>query len=70
MGEVTEAGISRSIGLGDYDDVVVTIDWTPLEPDVVEEKWYARDVGLIQEHDIADGDAVVELIAFTPGEDG
>ena len=33
---------AKEIGLGAYDDVVVTEDWTPLEPDVAEEKWYAR----------------------------
>ena len=65
MGEILEVGVSRSIGLGDYDDVVVMEHWTPLEPDVVEEKWYAPGVGLIYE---TDGDSEVELIEFTaPG---
>ena len=30
MGEILEVGVARSIELGDYDDVVVTEDWTPL----------------------------------------
>ena len=64
MGEILEVGVSRSIELGDYDDVVVMEHWTPLEPDVVEEKWYAAGVGVIYE---TDGDSEVELIEFTPG---
>jgi hypothetical protein len=65
LGEILEVGVSRSIELGDYDDVVVMEHWTPLEPDVVEEKWYAAGVGVIYE---TDGDSEVELIEFTaPG---
>ena len=69
MGEITEVGVARSIGLGDFDDVVVMTHWTPLEPDVVEEKWYARGVGTIYEEAVAGGDELVELIEFTPGDD-
>ena len=68
MGQITEVGVTRSIGLGDFDDVVVMTHWTPLEPDVVEEKWYARGVGTIYEEAVAGGDELVELIEFTPGD--
>ena len=68
MGEITEVGVARSIGLGDFDDVVVMTHWTPLETAVVEEKWYARGVGTIYEEAVAGGDEVVELIEFTPGD--
>jgi hypothetical protein len=67
MGEVIEVGATVTIGLGDYTDVVVTQDWTPLEPDVIETKSYAPGVGVIHEADVAGGDEVVELIEFTPG---
>ncbi len=67
MGEILEVGIDYSIGLGDYDDVVVTEDWNPLEPDVIEHKWYARDIGMIAEADVAGGDERAELVEFTPG---
>jgi hypothetical protein len=67
MGEILEVGISHSIALGDYDDVVVTEDWNPLEPDVVEHKWYARDVGMIAEAAVAGGDERAELVEFAPG---
>ncbi len=67
MGEILEVGVARSIRLGSYDDVVVTRDWTPLEPDVVEEKWYAAGVGQIYETATAGSTGSVELIEFTPG---
>ena len=34
---------------GTYDDVLVTEEWTPLEPNVIELKYYARGVGVIAE---------------------
>jgi hypothetical protein len=48
-----------------FDDVLVTEDWTPLEPDVRERKFYARDIGLVMERQVAGGDAVFELAQFT-----
>lgn len=52
---------------GSFTDVVVTRDWNPLEPDVVEEKRYAPGVGLVAERKVEGGDEVVELLEFTPG---
>ncbi|MFL6204493.1 MAG: hypothetical protein ACJ739_04010 [Acidimicrobiales bacterium] len=66
MGEVLEVGSTVDIGLGSYDDVVVTEDWNPLEADVIEQKSYAPDIGVIREEKVAGGDGVIELIAFTP----
>ena len=50
---------------GDFDDVIVTRDWTPLEPDVVEEKTYARGVGVVSETS-SEGDTDL-LVEFTLG---
>jgi len=65
MGEVIAVGETVTIGLGEYTDVVVTEDWTPLEPDVIENKAYAPGVGVIHEEDVAGGDETVELVEFT-----
>ena len=46
-------------------DCVVTRDFTPLEPDANERKFYAPGVGLILERDLESGDRV-ELVEFTP----
>jgi hypothetical protein len=67
MGDVIAVGGSATVAAGTFDDVVTTRDWTPLEPDVIEEKTYAPGVGVVLEAKVAGGDDVVELVAFTPG---
>jgi hypothetical protein len=52
----------REVPAGTYDGVVVTEDTTPLEPGLVERKYYARGVGVIFEEDVAGGSEVVELV--------
>jgi hypothetical protein len=66
MGEVLEVGATRELAIGFYEDVLVTEDWNPLEPDVVEEKSYAPGVGLIHEAKVAGGDGQSELIELSP----
>lgn len=46
-GEVLALGEHASVPAGEYDDLVKTADTTPLEPDVLEHKYYARGVGLV-----------------------
>lgn len=65
LAEVIQTGASRSITLGDYHDVVVIREWNPYEPDVVEHKHYAPDVGPIAEEKVTGGDEVVELTTFS-----
>lgn len=67
MGEILEIGAAKQIGLGSYDDVVVTRDWSPLEAETVEEKWYAAGVGKIYEVHTAGKQGTVELVEFDPG---
>ncbi len=50
-----------------YADVLVTGEWTPLEPDVVEEKYYAEGVGLVLEIKVAGGTGRLDLVSFDPG---
>jgi hypothetical protein len=67
MGEVIRTGETVEGPAGRYDDVVVTEDWTPLEPGTVEEKSYARDVGLVREVKVRGGDGEFVLVeAETP----
>jgi hypothetical protein len=69
MGQVIATEGSVSTPYGDFTDVMVTRDWTPLEPDVVEQKTYARGIGLVHEEKV-DRSEVVELVEFTPGAAG
>jgi hypothetical protein len=66
MGEVLEVGATRELGIGSYDDVLVTEDWNPLEPDVIEQKSYAPGIGLIYEAKVEGGEGETELTEFTP----
>lgn len=65
LAEVVDVGTTRSIGLGDYRDVVVIEEWNPLEPTVVENKYFAPGVGPIAEEKVRGGDEVVELVEFS-----
>ncbi len=67
MGEILEIGVPKDIALDTFDDVVITEDWSPLEPEIIEEKWYARGLGQIRSTHTAGQTGTVELVEFTPG---
>lgn len=62
MFEIIEVGASRTAIGQEYTDVVVTRDWSPLEPEVIEEKYYAPDVGNIFSKHVAGSEGQVELV--------
>ncbi len=62
MGEVIGLKETATVPGGDYAGVLVTRDWTPLEPGAEERKYYAPGVGLILE---AAGEDRVELVRVT-----
>lgn len=63
-GEVVALGVAVTVPAGSYPDTVQTRDTTPLEPRLVEHKFYAAGVGLVREETVRGGDEVVELVAF------
>jgi hypothetical protein len=67
MGKVVRIGASESVPFRSFDGLLVTQDWTPLEPRVVEEKFYAKGVGLILETKVQGGSGRNELISYQPG---
>jgi hypothetical protein len=52
---------------GDYVDVLVTEDVTPLEPDLLEHKSYARGVGVVLEETLSGDGGVLKLTDITIG---
>jgi hypothetical protein len=67
MAQVVAVDGSAETPLGGFDQLVVTINWTPLEPDVVERKFYASGVGVVSET-VDEGPAeVVLLVEHTAG---
>jgi hypothetical protein len=67
MGEVLRLGEQVDVAFGSFDDVLVTRDWTPLEPDVAENKYYAQDIGMILEEKVEGGSGRAELVELTEG---
>jgi hypothetical protein len=68
LAEVVREGVTEEVAAGTYDELLVIEEWNPLEPEVVEEKYYARGVGMVLEVTTRGGDSRIELIEHTgPG---
>ena len=66
MFEVVAVGGAVEVPVGSFEEVVMTRDWTPLEPEVIEEKQYAPGVGKLREEKTAGGDDLSELVESPP----
>jgi hypothetical protein len=64
---ILRRGDRASVPAGAYDDVLVTKEFTRLEPDVLEHKAYAHGVGLITEDAIRGDDEHMQLVSVQPG---
>jgi hypothetical protein len=67
MGEVFKVGETQTVAAGSYEGVLIIREWNPLEPDVIEDKYYAPGVGVVLELAVEGAEARVELIEYTPG---
>lgn len=63
MAEIVSVDGQVNSPLGTFEEVVQTLETTPLEPDAREHKFYAPGVGLIQETDVNSGE-VISLVAI------
>ena len=61
-GEVLALDATATVPAGSYDDLVQTADTNALEPDVLEHKFYARNVGVVLTVDV-ETDAREELLS-------
>jgi hypothetical protein len=66
-GEILSLDEQVEVPFGRYDNVLKTKDYTPLEPDVVENKYYAKGVGQVLAVTVSGGSDREELIRFNPG---
>ncbi len=64
VGEVLSVDAAASVPFGTFDNAVKTRDTTPLEPDTVEFKYYARGVGHVLRTS-KDGGGREELVSYT-----
>jgi hypothetical protein len=65
LGEVLRVDETKSIGIGEFTSVVVTEDWNPLDPETIENKYYAPGVGKIYSEHVRGDPETVELVEFT-----
>jgi hypothetical protein len=61
---VLSLGNAISVPYGHLHHVLLTMEWTRLEPDVVDQKYYARGIGLVAEVAVAGDQEVAKLVSF------
>jgi hypothetical protein len=65
--EVLSVSASAKVPFGSFTDVFQTRNTTPLEPNLVEEKFYAEGIGVVLALTITGGSDREELVSFSPG---
>jgi len=66
VGAVVAIDESVTVPYGSFDRVVVTEDTTPLEPQILEHKFYAPGIGVVLGRVLRGGHEVSRLVSFTP----
>jgi hypothetical protein len=67
MAEITATdGGSIKVPFGTFDKILVTEEWTPLEPGVRERKTYVRGIGVVETREIKGGVGVTVLAEVKP----
>jgi hypothetical protein len=67
QGEVLSVDERAEVPFGSYEGVLMTRDTTPLEPKLVEHKFYARGVGPVLALTVSGGTDREELVTYTSG---
>jgi hypothetical protein len=65
-GEIVRVGVQAEVPAGHYTDVLMTQDTNPLEPKVLEFKFFAPDVGPVLAVGVSGGSDREELLRYTP----
>jgi len=65
MAKVLDVSGTRTVPAGSYADVVETEDFSPLEPDIVERKYYAPGIGFVYSTRVQGGQEETELVSVT-----
>ncbi len=66
-GEIVSVGEQAQVPFGHFTDVLMTQDTNPLEPKVLEFKFYARDVGPVLAVSVSGGSDREELLSYSRG---
>jgi hypothetical protein len=63
--QVLARGQTAMVPFKAFHDALLTKEWTPLEPGVLDHKFYARGVGTVLEQTVKGGDERNELVSFS-----
>ena len=66
VGTVLALDDTATVPYGSFDRVLVTEDTTPLEPQILEHKFYAPGIGVVIERVIRGAQEISRLVSFTP----
>jgi len=66
-GEIFSLDEQAGVPFGHFTNVLMTKDLNPLEPKILEYKFYARDVGPVLAVSVSGGSDREELVSYTPG---
>jgi hypothetical protein len=66
-GEILSLDERAEVPFGSFEDVLMTKDWTPLDPKILEHKFYARGIGPVLAVTVSGGSDREELLGFEPG---
>jgi hypothetical protein len=66
VAKVVRLNVTIEHDLATYPNVLITEDFTKLEPSLIEHKKYAPGVGLVEEQTISGGSGIVKLISVDP----
>ena len=65
--QVLRRGVSVTVPFKAFPRTVLTKEWTPLEPGVLDHKYYARGIGTVLEQTVKGGNERNELVFFAQG---
>ena len=65
MGKIISTSETVTVPFGTFNNCILIEEWTPLEPDVIEHKYYASGIGNVKTIMIKGGDEVSELLTKT-----
>jgi hypothetical protein len=66
-GEILSLTEQVEVPFGSFDDVLLTKDFTPLDPDALEHKFYAQGIGPVLVVQVSGGSSTERLLTFEPG---
>ncbi len=64
LAEVLRLDGEATVPHGSFRDLLVIREWNPVDPGVVEDKYYALEMGLVVEVQVRGGDERIELVRF------